>query len=136
MLVLNVPLQERNEAGVPDHEVRELLRRGAAGEFDHHFRALAERLVRLKVPDTILVLGWEMNGVTYTHRVRTGPSGLEDVLEQDRHHHARGAGPEVPVRLHAEPRLGRRALDPVLPGRRHGRRHRHGLLRPACRNVL
>ncbi|MEV5269127.1 hypothetical protein AB0K70_28230, partial [Streptomyces werraensis] len=34
MLVLNVPLQERNEAGVPDGEVRELLRRGAAGEFD------------------------------------------------------------------------------------------------------
>ncbi|MFC5956337.1 glycoside hydrolase family 26 protein [Streptomyces pratens] len=73
MLVLNVPLQERNEAGVPDHEVRELLRRGAAGEFDHHFRALAERLVRLKVPDTILVLGWEMNGVTYTHRCGPDP---------------------------------------------------------------
>ncbi|MGY0067426.1 glycoside hydrolase family 26 protein [Streptomyces sp. QTS137] len=73
MLVLNVPLQERNEAGVPDHEVRELLRRGAAGEFDHHFRALAERLVRLKVPDTILVLGWEMNGITYTHRCGPDP---------------------------------------------------------------
>ncbi|MFE9921041.1 glycosyl hydrolase [Streptomyces sp. NPDC005774] len=73
MFVLNVPLQERNEEGVPDHEVRELLRRGAAGEFDHHFRALAERLVRLKVPDTILVLGWEMNGVTYTHRCGPDP---------------------------------------------------------------
>ncbi|MFC9851605.1 glycoside hydrolase family 26 protein [Streptomyces prasinus] len=73
MFVLNVPLQERNEAGVPDHEVRELLRRGAAGEFDHHFRALAERLVRLKVPDTVLVLGWEMNGVTYTHRCGPDP---------------------------------------------------------------
>ncbi|WP_406353941.1 glycosyl hydrolase [Streptomyces sp. NBC_01635] len=73
MFVLNVPLQERNEAGVPDREVRELLRRGAAGEFDHHFRALAERLVRLKVPDTILVLGWEMNGVTYTHRCGPDP---------------------------------------------------------------
>ncbi|GAB2806124.1 glycosyl hydrolase [Streptomyces chlorus] len=73
MLVLNVPLHERNEEGVPDHEVRELLRRGAAGEFDHHFRALAERLVRLKVPDAILVLGWEMNGVTYTHRCGPDP---------------------------------------------------------------
>ncbi|MGA5549049.1 glycosyl hydrolase [Streptomyces pseudogriseolus] len=73
MLVLNVPLQERNEAGVPDGEVRELLRRGAAGEFDHHFRALAERLVALKIPDTVLVLGWEMNGVTYTHRCGPDP---------------------------------------------------------------
>ncbi|MFF4014441.1 glycoside hydrolase family 26 protein [Streptomyces sp. NPDC001843] len=73
MLVLNVPLQERNEAGVSDVEVRQLLRRGAAGEFDHHFRALAERLVRLKVPDTVLVLGWEMNGVTYTHRCGPDP---------------------------------------------------------------
>ncbi|WP_217142658.1 glycoside hydrolase family 26 protein [Streptomyces sp. AC627_RSS907] len=73
MLVLNVPLQERNEEGVSDEEVRRLLRRGAAGEFDHHFRALAERLVRLKVPDTVLVLGWEMNGTTYTHRCGPDP---------------------------------------------------------------
>ncbi|MEV0694169.1 glycosyl hydrolase [Streptomyces sp. NPDC050388] len=73
MLVLNVPMQERNEEGVSDEEVRQLLRRGAAGEFDHHFRALAERLVRLKVPDTILVLGWEMNGATYTHRCGPDP---------------------------------------------------------------
>ncbi|MFD4261675.1 glycoside hydrolase family 26 protein [Streptomyces sp. NPDC058534] len=73
MLVLNVPMQERNEEGVPDDEVRQLLRRGAAGEFDHHFRALAERLVRLKVPDTVLVPGWEMNGTTYTHRCGPDP---------------------------------------------------------------
>ncbi|WP_309062067.1 glycosyl hydrolase [Streptomyces sp.] len=73
MLVLNVPMQERNEEGVPDDEVRRLLRRGAAGEFDHHFRALAERLVELKVPDAILVLGWEMNGTTYTHRCGPDP---------------------------------------------------------------
>jgi hypothetical protein len=73
MLVLNVPMLERNEAGVPDAEVRTLLRRGAAGEFDHHFRALAERLVELEVPDTILVLGWEMNGITYTHRCGPDP---------------------------------------------------------------
>ncbi|MGC3004427.1 glycoside hydrolase family 26 protein, partial [Streptomyces sp. G35A] len=74
MLVLNVPMQERNEEGVPDDEVRRLLRRGAAGAFDHHFRALAERLVELKVPDTVLVLGWEMNGVTYTHRCGPDPA--------------------------------------------------------------
>ncbi|MEU9220902.1 glycosyl hydrolase [Streptomyces sp. NPDC048376] len=73
MLVLNVPMMERNEEHVDDDEVRELLRQGAAGRFDHHFRALAERLVALKVPDTVLVLGWEMNGTTYTHRCGPDP---------------------------------------------------------------
>ncbi|MGC0331884.1 hypothetical protein RKD23_004874 [Streptomyces sp. SAI-170] len=73
MLVLNVPMLERNEEGLSDSQVRGLLRRGAAGEFDHHFRALAERLVELEVPDTVLVLGWEMNGITYTHRCGPDP---------------------------------------------------------------
>jgi len=73
MFVLNVPMLERNEEHVSDTEVRLLLRQGAAGRFDHHFRALAERLVRLKVPDTVIVLGWEMNGTTYTHRCGPDP---------------------------------------------------------------
>ncbi|MFF9405732.1 glycoside hydrolase family 26 protein [Streptomyces anandii] len=73
MLVLNVPMQERNEEGLSDSEVRRLLREGAAGRFDHHFRALAERLVELKAPDTVVVLGWEMNGTTYTHRCGPDP---------------------------------------------------------------
>ncbi|MBC9725147.1 glycoside hydrolase family 26 protein, partial [Streptomyces sp. TRM68367] len=73
MLVLNVPMLERNEEAVSDAEVRALLRRGAAGEYDAHFRRLAERLVELRVPDTVLVLGWEMNGTTYTHRCGPDP---------------------------------------------------------------
>ncbi|MEV0171944.1 glycosyl hydrolase [Streptomyces sp. NPDC050803] len=73
MLVLNVPMLERNEDHVSDAEVRLLLRRGAAGYFDHHYRALAERLVELQVPDTVIVLGWEMNGITYTHRCGPDP---------------------------------------------------------------
>ncbi|MGW4882675.1 glycoside hydrolase family 26 protein [Streptomyces sp. NPDC004262] len=73
-LVLNVPMQERNEDHVSDAEVRTLLARGAAGEFDGHFRALAERLVELEVPDTVVVLGWEMNGTTYTHRCGPDPA--------------------------------------------------------------
>lgn len=73
MFVLNVPMMERNEEGVSDREVRALLRRAAAGEFDHHYRRLAERLVELKIPDTVLVLGWEMNGITYTHRCGPDP---------------------------------------------------------------
>ncbi|MFG2961655.1 glycoside hydrolase family 26 protein [Streptomyces sp. NPDC048288] len=71
--VLNVPMQERNEEGIGDFQVRSLLRQGAAGQFDHHFRALAERLVELRVPDTVIVLGWEMNGTTYTHRCGPDP---------------------------------------------------------------
>ncbi|WP_190189638.1 glycoside hydrolase family 26 protein [Streptomyces minutiscleroticus] len=73
LFVLNVPMLERNEERVPDAEVAALLRRGAAGEFDHHFRALAERLVGLGIPDTVLVPGWEMNGITYTHRCGPDP---------------------------------------------------------------
>ncbi|GKQ35445.1 hypothetical protein ALMP_19880 [Streptomyces sp. A012304] len=73
ILVLNVPMLERNEESVSDAEVRDLLGRGAAGAFDAHYRRLAERLVELRVPDTVLVLGWEMNGTTYTHRCGPDP---------------------------------------------------------------
>ncbi|MET8468743.1 glycosyl hydrolase [Streptomyces sp. NPDC004856] len=72
--VLNVPMLERNEAGVSDAEVQIMLRRGAQGDFDQHFKTLAERLVDLKVPDTVVVLGWEMNGTTYTHRCGPDPA--------------------------------------------------------------
>ncbi|MFB7243156.1 glycosyl hydrolase [Streptomyces populi] len=73
MLVLNVPMMERNEEGLSDGQVRRLLREAESGAFDHHFRALAERLVGLKAPDTVIVLGWEMNGTTYTHRCGPDP---------------------------------------------------------------
>ncbi|WCD87785.1 hypothetical protein KPP03845_104186 [Streptomyces xanthophaeus] len=73
LFVLNVPMQERNEAGVPDGRVAELIRSGARGANDHHFRQLARRLVDLGVPDTVIVLGWEMNGFNYTHRCRPDP---------------------------------------------------------------
>ncbi|MFF5802470.1 glycosyl hydrolase [Streptomyces sp. NPDC012746] len=73
MFVLNVPMQERNEGRVPDYQVAQLIRAGADGAYDRHFRKLAERLVDLGVPDTVIVLGWEMNGVTYTHRCAPDP---------------------------------------------------------------
>ncbi|MFB4426662.1 glycoside hydrolase family 26 protein [Streptomyces sp. QL37] len=73
MFVLNTPMLERNEEHVSDEEVRGLLRAGAEGQFDEHFRRLAERLVLLGVPDTVIVLGWEMNGTTYTHRCGPDP---------------------------------------------------------------
>ncbi|MEV7415358.1 glycosyl hydrolase [Streptomyces sp. NPDC089919] len=70
LFVLNVPMLEHNESGAPDARVAELLRAGARGEYDRHFRRLAQRLVGIGVPDTILVLGWEMNGFQYTGRCR------------------------------------------------------------------
>lgn len=56
-----------------DRRVARLIKAGARGEYDEHFRRLAERLVSLGVPDTVIVLGWEMNGVTYTHRCAPDP---------------------------------------------------------------
>lgn len=73
MFVLNVPMLERTEERLPDDVVREELRRGARGDYDGHFAALGRRLVGLGVPDSVLVVGWEMNGITYTHRCGPDP---------------------------------------------------------------
>ncbi|THA23846.1 glycosyl hydrolase family 26 [Streptomyces sp. RKND-216] len=73
MFVLNVPMLERNEDDLPDEAVDHLLRAGARGHFDHHFRRLGERLVDLGVEETVVVLGWEMNGTTYTSRCAPNP---------------------------------------------------------------
>jgi hypothetical protein len=73
LFVLNVPMFERTEGHLPDREVRGLLHNGADGAYDEHFRRLARRLVSLGVPDTVLVVGWEMNGITYTHRCGPDP---------------------------------------------------------------
>lgn len=73
VVVLNVPMLDQSEAGLPDQQVADLLHEGASGRHDAHFRILAQRLVRLRLDDTVLVLGWEMNGVTYTHRCHPAP---------------------------------------------------------------
>ncbi|MFF8607341.1 glycoside hydrolase family 26 protein [Streptomyces sp. NPDC015346] len=73
LFVLNVPLLDRSEEGLPDDEVRAGLRRGAAGSYDEHFRTLGERLVAHRLSDAVLVLGWEMNGTTYSHRCGPDP---------------------------------------------------------------
>jgi hypothetical protein len=75
LFVLNVPMQADNESDLSDDEVRGLIRQGAAGDFDVHFSRLARHLVDLGVPDTVIVLGWEMNGATYTHRCGPDPAG-------------------------------------------------------------
>ncbi|CAL9470188.1 hypothetical protein SUDANB171_02807 [Streptomyces sp. enrichment culture] len=73
LFVLNVPMLERNEDDLPDHLVGQLLRSGASGSYDQHFRVLGERLVAAGLADAVLVLGWEMNGTTYTHRCAPDP---------------------------------------------------------------
>jgi len=42
---------------------------GAKGEYNEHFRKLAEQLVKFGLADSILRLGWEFNGGWYTWRV-------------------------------------------------------------------
>ncbi|MBV2151358.1 glycoside hydrolase family 26 protein [Kitasatospora sp. SUK 42] len=74
MLVLGVPMLVPNEGNVPDAEVAKLLDQGARGDFDGHFLRLARRLVASGGADTVLTLGWEMNGVTYTHRCKPDPT--------------------------------------------------------------
>jgi hypothetical protein len=73
MLVLNVPMLTPNEPPMADNRVRELLRQGAGGADDHHFRTLAQRLVARGGADTVIVLGWEMNGTTYSSRCEPDP---------------------------------------------------------------
>ncbi|MET8628419.1 glycosyl hydrolase [Kitasatospora sp. NPDC004669] len=74
MLVLGVPMLVPGEANVPDGEVAGLLAQGSHGDFDSHFLRLARRLVALGGSDTVITLGWEMNGVTYTHRCKPDPA--------------------------------------------------------------
>ncbi|GAA2234708.1 glycosyl hydrolase [Kitasatospora cystarginea] len=73
-LVLGVPMLAPSEGNLADREVTRLLARADRGEFDSHFLQLARRLVALGGGDTVLTLGWEMNGITYTHRCKPDPA--------------------------------------------------------------
>ncbi|RAG84847.1 glycosyl hydrolase family 26 [Streptacidiphilus pinicola] len=74
VFVLAVPMQAENEAGISDDDVATLLQQAAAGADDAHYQTLARRLVALGVPDTVITLGWEMNGITYTSRCGPDPA--------------------------------------------------------------
>ncbi|MFD0569634.1 hypothetical protein ACFQ0T_10730 [Kitasatospora gansuensis] len=73
-LVLGVPMLVPNENNMPDAEVARLLARANKGEFDLHFLKLARKLVALGGQDTVMTLGWEMNGTTYTSRCKPDPT--------------------------------------------------------------
>lgn len=72
-LVLNVPMLAPSEPAVGDDEAAQLLRQGGEGQFDPHFRTLAQRLVDRRAAQAIIVLGWEMNGTTYSGRCAPDP---------------------------------------------------------------
>ncbi|MFI9596052.1 glycosyl hydrolase [Nonomuraea sp. NPDC052265] len=73
MLVLNVPMVMPNEGDLPDDAVSVLLNAGADGAFDPYFDRLARTLVAGHAPDTVIVPGWEMNGLTYSSRCSADP---------------------------------------------------------------
>ncbi|MFB9896114.1 glycoside hydrolase family 26 protein [Planobispora takensis] len=73
ILAVNVPMVAPNEVDMPDGAVAALLNAGAMGAFDPGFRRLASRLVAGGAADTIIVLGWEMNGTTYSSRCAPDP---------------------------------------------------------------
>ncbi|WP_110673466.1 glycoside hydrolase family 26 protein [Streptomyces tateyamensis] len=73
-LVVNVPMVTPNEGDLPDSQVARLLGQGAQGAFDQHYLKLARKLVALGGADTVLVPGWEMNGVTYSSRCKPDPA--------------------------------------------------------------
>jgi hypothetical protein len=77
IFVLNVPMLSPNEpgsAGNNDSQISTDLQRGARGEFNAHYRKLAERLVAKGASDTTLVLGWEMSGFDFRHRCAPNPT--------------------------------------------------------------
>jgi hypothetical protein len=78
MLAVNVPMVAPNEPPVSDDAAAVLLRQGADGSYDGHFRTLAERLVQRRAGDAVIVLGWEMNGTTYSGRCAPDPRAWKE----------------------------------------------------------
>ncbi|MFI6595996.1 glycosyl hydrolase [Nonomuraea sp. NPDC050536] len=74
VLAINVPMVAPNEGHLSNETVASMLNAGAAGTFDLVFRRLAGRLVAAGAADSIIVLGWEMNGTTYSSRCAPNPT--------------------------------------------------------------
>ncbi|GAA4056380.1 glycoside hydrolase family 26 protein [Nonomuraea soli] len=74
ILAINVPMVAPNEGRLSDAAVSVLLNAGAGGAFDLTFKHLARRLVTDNAGDSIIVLGWEMNGTTYSSRCGPDPT--------------------------------------------------------------
>jgi hypothetical protein len=55
---------------------------GAKGDYNSHFKALAENLVTFGLTDSVLRLGWEFNGGWYTWRGSDNPQAWADYWKQ------------------------------------------------------
>ncbi|CAM5631401.1 hypothetical protein SBADM41S_05025 [Streptomyces badius] len=88
--------------------MRRELRRGADGAYDRHFRTLGRRLVGLGLSDTVLVIGWEMNGITYQHRCGPDPDAWKQYWK--RVVQAMRAVPGQRFRFEFTPNRGRDAI--------------------------
>jgi len=58
------------------------LKLGAAGDYNEHFRQLAENLVKYKLTDTILRPGWEFNGGWYTWKAKGAEKDFAEYWRQ------------------------------------------------------
>src|SRR6185436_4990248 len=58
------------------------LERGAAGDYNAHFRQLAENLVKYGLGDAVLRLGWEFNGGWYTWRAKDKTEAFAEYWRQ------------------------------------------------------
>lgn len=77
-LILSIPLLpgawDRSGAQRgPEAKQPVSLAAGAKGDYNDHFRKLAENLVKNELADSILRLGWEFNGGWYAWRVENSP---------------------------------------------------------------
>lgn len=62
--------------------VKVSLEAGAAGDYNAHFRRLAENLVKYDLADSLLRLGWEFNGGWYTWRIDRNPAAYAGYWRQ------------------------------------------------------
>lgn len=86
-LILSIPLLPggwnrngaKKGAGVGE---KVSLEAGAKGEYNAHFKALAENLVHYGLGDSVLRLGWEFNGGWYTWRASDNPTAWAAYWQQ------------------------------------------------------
>ena len=71
------PKQGKTGLGMPVS-----LEQGAAGDYNHHFRQLAENLVAHKLTDVILRPGWEFNGNWYTWKAKGKEKAFAEYWKQ------------------------------------------------------
>ncbi len=86
-LIYGIPLLpgpwDRSGEKLPDGRKAPVsLHAGARGDYNEHFKRLAENLVKYDLADSILRLGWEFNGGWYTWRAQESPESYAAYWQQ------------------------------------------------------